>query len=68
MVNQLKVVEMKKVRITQIKSGIKQPERQKRTLKALGITKMNRPVEVEATPQINGMIKAISHLLKVEEI
>ena len=59
---------MKIVRITQIKSGIKQPERQKRTLKALGITKMNRPVEHEATPQINGMIKAISHLLKVEEI
>jgi large subunit ribosomal protein L30 len=68
MVNPQKEIAMKKVRITQIKSGIKQPERQKRTLKALGITKMNRPVEVEATPQINGMIKAISHLLKVEEI
>jgi len=68
MVNPLKAIAMKKVRITQIKSGIKQPERQKRTLKALGISKMNRPVEVEATPQIEGMIKAISHLLKVEEI
>jgi large subunit ribosomal protein L30 len=59
---------MKKLRITQIKTGIKQPERQKRTLKALGITKMNRPREVVATPQIEGMIKAIGHLLKVEEI
>ena len=59
---------MKNVRITQIKSGIKQPERQKRTLRALGITKMNRPVDHVATPQIEGMNKAYSHLLKVEEI
>ena len=59
---------MKNVRITQIKSGIKQPERQKRTLRALGISKMNRPVDHVATLQIEGMIKAISHLLKVEEI
>ena len=43
---------MKNVRITQIKSGIKQPERQKRTLRALGISKMNRPVDHVATPQI----------------
>ena len=59
---------MKKVRVTQIKSGIKQPERQKRTLRALGITKMHRPVDLEATPQIEGMISSINHLLKVEEI
>ena len=59
---------MKTLRITQIKSGIKQPERQKRTLRALGITKMNRPVDHVATPQIEGMVKAIGHLLKVEEI
>jgi len=59
---------MKKLKVTQIKSGIKQPERQKRTLKALGISKMGRPVEVVATPQIEGMIAKISHLLKVEEI
>ena len=43
---------MKKLRITQVKSGIKQPERQKRTLKALGITRMGRPREIEATPQV----------------
>ncbi|MCB9015690.1 MAG: 50S ribosomal protein L30 [Lentimicrobiaceae bacterium] len=59
---------MKKLRVTQIKSGIKQPERQKRTLKALGISKMGRPVDVVATPQIEGMIAKINHLLKVEEI
>lgn len=59
---------MKNLRVTQIKSGIKQPERQKRTLKALGIRKMGRPVDVEATPQIEGMIAKVNHLLKVEEI
>jgi large subunit ribosomal protein L30 len=59
---------MKKLRVTQIKSGIKQPERQKRTLRALGITKMNRPIDKEGSPQVLGMIKAIAHLLKVEEI
>ncbi|NTW24060.1 MAG: 50S ribosomal protein L30 [Lentimicrobium sp.] len=59
---------MKKLRVTQIKSGIKQPERQKRTLKALGISRMGRPVDVVVTPQIAGMIAKINHLLKVEEI
>jgi len=59
---------MKKLRIRQIKSGIDRTADQKRTLIALGITKMQRPVEVEATPQIEGMIRKISHLLSVEEI
>lgn len=59
---------MRNLRVTQIKSGIKQPERQKRTLKALGITRMGRPIEVVGTPQIEGMIAKINHLLKVEEI
>lgn len=59
---------MRKLRVTQIKSGIKQPERQKRTLKALGISRMGRPIEVVGTPQIEGMIAKINHLLKVEEI
>lgn len=59
---------MKKLRVTQIRSGINQPERQKRTLQALGIKRVNRPIEVEATPQIEGMIAKLNHLLKVEEI
>lgn len=59
---------MSKIRITQVKSGIDRPERQKRTLIALGITKMNVPVEHEATPQIKGMVEKIKHLLSVEEI
>lgn len=59
---------MKKLKIKQVKSGIDRPERQKRTLRALGITKMHRVIEVEATPQIEGMIKKIKHLLSVEEV
>lgn len=59
---------MAKLKITQIKSGIDRPERQKRTLVALGLRKMNATVEVEATPQIEGMVKAVSHLIKVEEV
>lgn len=57
---------MAKVRITQIKSGIGQPERQKRILVALGIRKMHQTVEHEATPQIMGMVNKLKHLVKVE--
>jgi large subunit ribosomal protein L30 len=59
---------MKKIKITQVKSGIDRPERQKLTLKALGLKKMNASKEVEATPQILGMVNKVSHLVKVEEI
>ncbi len=59
---------MKKIRITQIKSAIDRPERQKLTLKALGLKKMNNPREVVATPQILGMVRTVGHLLKVEEV
>lgn len=59
---------MKKIKVTQVKSAIDRPERQKRTLEALGLKKMNASREVEATPQILGMVHKISHLLKVEEI
>jgi large subunit ribosomal protein L30 len=59
---------MKKLRITQIKSGIDRSERQKLTLQALGLNKLHNPREHEATPQRLGMIRAVEHLLKVEEI
>jgi large subunit ribosomal protein L30 len=58
----------KRLRITQIKSQINRPQVQKRTIEALGIQKLNRPVEVTASPQVLGMIDAVKHLLKVEEI
>ena len=59
---------MKKIRIEQVKSAIDRPERQKRTLRALGITKMHQVIEVEATPQIEGMVRKIQHLLTIEEV
>lgn len=59
---------MKKIKITQVKSGIDRPERQKKTLKALGLKKLHATKEVEATPQILGMVKKVEHLIKVEEL
>ncbi|HJT72612.1 MAG TPA: 50S ribosomal protein L30 [Chitinophaga sp.] len=58
---------MAKIKITQVKSGIDRPERQKLTLKALGLKKLNATVEVEATPQILGMVRKVDHLVKVEQ-
>jgi large subunit ribosomal protein L30 len=57
---------MAKVVITQVKSAIDRPARQKATIQALGIKKLNVPVEHELTPNIAGMIRAVRHLLKVE--
>lgn len=59
---------MKKIKITQIKSGIDRSQRQKLTLQALGLNKIDASREVEATPQILGMVKKVSHLIKVEEL
>lgn len=57
---------MAQVKITLVKSVIDRPERQKRTVRALGLTKMNKSRVVEATPQVQGMINQVSHLLIVE--
>jgi large subunit ribosomal protein L30 len=57
---------MSKVVITQVKSAIDRPKRQKDTIQALGIKKLNVPVEKELSPNIKGMIRAVNHLLKVE--
>jgi len=59
---------MGKIKVTQVKSAIKRPFRQKRTLKALGITKLHQTIEVEGTPQILGMVSKVSHLVKVEAV
>ena len=58
---------MARIKITQVKSGIDRSERQKLTLQALGLNKLNASKEVEATPQILGMVKKVNHLIKVEE-
>ena len=57
---------MSKVVITLVKSPIGYEKSQRATVAALGFKKGKRVVEKEATPQINGMINKISHLLKVE--
>jgi len=59
---------MAKIKITQVKSGIDRPERQKLTLKALGLKKLHSSKEVEATPQVLGMVRKVEHLVKVEEV
>jgi large subunit ribosomal protein L30 len=61
-------LKMTKVKITQVKSSIKRPIRQKRTLEALGLSKLNGSVEHEMTPQIKGMIDKVKHLVVTEEV
>ena len=59
---------MGKVAVTQIRSTINRPKRQKLTIKALGLGRINKTVEHEATPQIVGMINKVSHLVTVKEL
>lgn len=59
---------MAKIRITQIKSIIDRSERQKQTIKALGLRKINHSVEVEATPAIIGMVRKVNHLVAIEQL
>ena len=59
---------MAKIKITQIKSVIDRTERQKRTVEALGLKKINHSVEVEATAAIIGMVRNVNHLVAVENI
>ena len=56
-----------KIRIRQIRSGINRPDRQKKTLQALGLKKLNQIVEHDSSPQILGMIQSINHLVKIEK-
>ena len=58
---------MAKVKITQTKSVIDRSKRQKLTVQALGLRRMHHTIEKELTPQIEGMIKKVNHLIKVEE-
>ncbi|MGB7395211.1 MAG: 50S ribosomal protein L30 [Pricia sp.] len=58
----------KKIQVKQIKSGIKRPQNQKRTLTALGLRKIGHVVEHDATPNILGMINTVKHLVSTEEV
>lgn len=57
---------MSKVNITLLRSPIDKPKRQKQTLTALGIRKMHQTVQHEVSPQLEGMIRVVQHLVKVE--
>jgi large subunit ribosomal protein L30 len=59
---------MAKVRITQVKSAIDRPKSQKATLEALGLGKLNKTIEKEVNPAIQGMIDKVNHLIKVENV
>jgi large subunit ribosomal protein L30 len=59
---------MTKIKVTQVKSQIRRPKDQKRTLVSLGLRKMNQTVEHDATPTILGMVNKVSHLVSVEEL
>jgi len=59
---------MSKLKITQIRSTIRRPEKQKRIVEALGFRKMNQSVIQPDNPQIRGMICKVAHLVRVEEM
>ena len=59
---------MAKIRITQVKSGIDRTKREKRTLEALGLKKLNHSKEFDENTSIIGMINSVKHLLKIDNI
>jgi large subunit ribosomal protein L30 len=62
------VNKMSKVKITQTRSIIKRPKKQKDTMVALGLKKISHSVEVEDTSQIQGMVRKVSHLINVIKV
>jgi len=59
---------MTRIKVTQVRSKIRRPQDQKRTLEALGLHKIDQVVEHDATPTILGMVNKVKHLVSVEEI
>jgi large subunit ribosomal protein L30 len=59
---------MGKIKVTQVKSSIKRPQNQKRTLEALGLKKIGHTVEHDTTASVLGMVKVVDHLVSVEEL
>ena len=59
---------MPKLKVTQVKSAIGQSQRHRGTLRALGLGKIGRTAEHEVTPSLNGALRKVRHLVRVEEI
>ncbi len=60
--------DVQKIKVTQVRSTINRPEKQKRTIEALGLHRMHHSVVHNATPQILGMVDVVKHLVKIEEV
>jgi large subunit ribosomal protein L30 len=58
---------MAKIKITQTGSPIRRDKTQRATLVGLGLNKLRRTVEIDATPEVMGQVRKVQHLLKVEE-
>lgn len=56
-----------RLNVTLVKSMVGRPEKHRKVLRGMGLTKMNKTVNLEDTPSIRGMINAVPHLVKVEE-
>jgi large subunit ribosomal protein L30 len=56
-----------KLKITLVKSMVGRPEKHRKVLRGMGLTKMNKTVELEDTPEIRGMVHKVSHLVRTEE-
>ncbi|MDY0360540.1 MAG: 50S ribosomal protein L30 [Desulforegulaceae bacterium] len=57
-----------KLKITMVKSMITRPEKHRKTLRAMGLTRIGKQVEMQDIPSVRGMIHKVEHLVKVEEI
>ena len=57
----------KMLKVTLVKSMIGRPEKHRKVLRGMGLTKLNRTVELKDIPSIRGMVRTVSHLVKVEE-
>jgi large subunit ribosomal protein L30 len=55
------------VKVTLVRSLIGRPERHRRVLRGMGLTRLNKTVELKDTPEIRGMINKVSHLVSTEE-
>ncbi len=61
-------MKMGKLKITQVRSAVDRPAKQRGTIRALGLKRLGRPVVHEDKPEIRGMVEAVKHLVTVEEI
>jgi large subunit ribosomal protein L30 len=57
-----------RIKVTLVRSGIGRPETQKRTLRGMGLTRLNRSVILEDSAEVRGMVRKVSHLVRVSPV